>query len=124
MRDYTVRKSELLDILKGNRERHQGLYQEARTAYLLRAQVKLGQLLDDVNAGRMPNLLVDMPVPEDHTRDYDRVIRMLEMDLADDITITDSEAKAYVQDDWPWRRSFIANTVSYTGAAAEYAGEF
>jgi hypothetical protein len=49
----------------------------------------------------------------DQTKDYDRVIRMLEMTVDEIITIGAVEFQQYVMDDWTWKEQFTASNSAY-----------
>jgi hypothetical protein len=125
MRDIQVDKAELIKTLETNKKGHRKVYEEARENYLKAAAEELEKRLDAINAGRMVSLIVNLPVPEDHTRDYERVIKMLGMELRDEILLSEADYQQYVQDDWAWRRAWLANTASYTaGANVDYDDEY
>jgi hypothetical protein len=44
--------------------------------------------------------------PQDHTRDYDRMIKMLQMHQDDLFTLDDFQFAEYVMDDWGWKRQW------------------
>ncbi len=56
---------------------------------------------------------INLTVPVDHTKDYDRVIRMLTMSTADEITISESQFTQYVMDEWNWKAAFVGTTAMY-----------
>ena len=58
-----------------------------------------------------------MPVPEDHTEDYDREILMLKMEIEAVITLTAGEFDRYVMDNWGWKASFTTSNAPYLGEA-------
>jgi hypothetical protein len=60
-----------------------------------------------------------MTRPEDHTRDYDRVIAMLERHQGEAIDLLEDDFAMYVQDDWAWKAQFLASNSGYSGKAAE-----
>lgn len=121
MRDIRVSKDELLAILNQNRDKHRALYDEACANFLKAAEKKLRELLRNVNKGVIDALHVGLPVPEDHTRDYDRVIKMISLETREEMELSETDVRCYVMDEWAWRRAWAANTASYTGSAAEYA---
>lgn len=121
--NYSINRERLLGILRENRDNHGSLYEEAKANYLKAAKEALQDRFVQIEEGKVIDLYVSLPVPENHTRDYDRTIRMLEMDTRDVIPLTDTEAKTYVEDQWSWRRAWIDNTASYTGSADFYAAE-
>lgn len=111
----TVKKSELLEKIKKNREGHRAEFikaQDGFRAYLIR---ELEKRLVDARELRKVAGHFSLVEPEDHTKDYDRVIMMLEMSTSDDIVITEKQFQQYVMDDWNWMASFKNSTSNYIG---------
>jgi hypothetical protein len=54
-----------------------------------------------------------LPVPEEHTKDYDRAIRFISLDTREEIKLSEADAKSYVEDMWGWTASYLSNTSSY-----------
>lgn len=51
--------------------------------------------------------------PENHLEDYDRVINMLKMSVADKVELNAGDFDAYVRNNWSWRKSFLTSNVGY-----------
>lgn len=117
MNTVRVKKEELLKALQENREKHRDIFKEAQVNYRERLIEELDRRLEDVQRGRKVDLYFNFPEPEDHTKDYDRAIRMLEMSVEDELEISQHDFTRYVCDDWEWRRAWVQNTVSYTQGA-------
>jgi hypothetical protein len=111
-----VNKADLLDVLRENRAAHRDIFLTAQEKYRERIIEELDRRLADAKAGKAIDVYIRLPVPEDHTDDYDRIISMLMMSLDDEILLTERDAMTYVQDEWGWNASFFANTTSYTVA--------
>ena len=114
MKTITVNKKDLLDKLRENRDGHRATYEEAVEAYRAKAIEVFEQNIREVREGKPVRQYLELPVPEDHTSDYERVIAMLEWDEGEKVELTESEFRQYVQDNWGWAQSFMANTMSYT----------
>lgn len=113
MNQVKVNKAELLEKMNANRDGHADVFLKATVKYRERMQAHLETMLDDVKHHRPVSHRIDMPVPEDHTHDYDRVIAMLEMSIEDVITLSEQDFNCYVMDQWAWTASFTGNTTSY-----------
>ncbi len=109
----TVQKKELLGFLKNNRAEHNGYFLKAQEGYKKQFIMELENSLAEAKAGRNFRRSVSLDAPIDHTRDYDRIIKMLEMSVKDEVQITEREFSQYVQDDWAWKHDFIATNSSY-----------
>lgn len=117
METVTVRRSELLDALRTNREAHAGIVAEAIEGYQAECERLLLEHLAAVRSGRRKRIYVDLPEPVDQTRDYDRTIRMAEMSIDDAIELTLREFAQYVMDDWSWKQAFLASNSTYSATA-------
>lgn len=108
-----VKRDELLAVIKKNRDKHRAVFNKAQAAYRKRMIEELDSMLADAKAGRHIRRAVRMPEPEDHTRDYDRIILMLEMSIDDVFELNEYEFSQYVMDQWEWAATFASNTLSY-----------
>jgi len=124
--ETTVRKDELIAILRQNRDRHRGVFEAALHGYRERAAELLENKLEDLEAGRTPEIRILLSRPEDHTRDYDRTIKMLEMDTGDTFTLSEPNFARYVMDDWDWKRQWLRMSSQYAADATsrEYGDTF
>ena len=113
--DTKVKKRELIKILHDNRTSHAAAYQLAMEKYREKMMAWFNASVDTLKAGGWPEKTVNLPTPEEHTRDFDRAIRMLEMNVADEIELEEHEFNQYVMNEWSWHRAFLANTSSYLG---------
>ena len=108
-----VKRTDLLEILKLNRENHINTFNEAVVNYRQRLLEELEQRIKDVTEGKKVVHIIALPTPEEHTADYDRIIKMLTMSLDDEVTLEEELFEQYVNDVWLWNRAFMANTTSY-----------
>lgn len=109
----TVSRDELLEVLRRNRASHREAFSKAQALYRERAIAELDRALADARAGNGIRLSVSLPVPEDHTDDYDREIRMLEMSVHERVTLASHLFDQVVMDRWRWSASWESNTMSY-----------
>lgn len=112
----TVARTELLAALKSNREKHVAEYKEAESAFREAAIAKLKESMAAIEVhGEDPrkHMMLNLDIPQSHQRDYDIAIRMLEMSRDETIIIDETKYLQYVEDDWGWKASFTATTMSY-----------
>ncbi len=112
-----VKKSELMASIKTNRENHRELFLEAQKIYREMVIVELDKMLAEARSGKTIRKQVQLIEPKDHTKDYDRVIKMLEMSVDDEIEITQSEFAQFVLDDWSWKEQFLSVSNSYVNSS-------
>jgi hypothetical protein len=112
----TVKKEELLNAIRKNRETHRESFLEAQKGYRDTVIKALDQTLAEAREGQRFVLerITALVMPQEHTTDYDRVIKMLEMCVADEVTVTEQQFSQYVLDDWGWKKQFIATNSRYS----------
>lgn len=113
MNDIKVRKVDLISVMKGNRETHRAGFEEAMTGFRSAFIKKLDAMIEDANKNRKYIQNVGLTMPEDHSADYDRVIFMLEMDIEEEIELSETEFAQYVQDDWGWKKQWTTTNSYY-----------
>lgn len=112
----TVKKGTLLEKIKANRETHRAQFLKAQEGYREEVIKTLDRVLAEVRDGRpfQSHQIVGLTMPVEHTRDYDKVIAMLEMCVADEITVTETQFSQYVLDDWGWKQAFVTSNARYS----------
>jgi hypothetical protein len=97
------------------------VFRAAVEGYREQAERLLIAELTAIQQGRTPELRIILSRPRDHTRDYDRAIRMLEMDTRDELTLDERTFGQYVMDQWQWKSDFLRMSNSYAAGATEEA---
>ena len=111
----TVNKAELLASIKKNRDGHRAEFEKAQVGFRAAVIEELDRMLADAKSNKSLRLNVSLNAPQDHTKDYDRVIRMLEMSTADEVTVTESQFSHYVLDEWGWMAASKMTNSRYLG---------
>lgn len=117
MEKVTVNKAEALAILKTNRAKHRDIFLEALDGYGKEATKILTQRLEEVKKGSRKQIYISLPEPSDHTKDYDRAIKMLEMNISDTVMLSEQDFNNYVMDDWNWKQQFLQSNSMYSATA-------
>jgi hypothetical protein len=118
MENVTASKAEVLKALRANRDAHRGIFEEAVAGYRDEVTRQLEDFLDRIKSGQRMRIYLDLPEPLDHTKDYDRAIKMIELSVNDTIELSEMDVKQYVMDDWVWKQQFLASNSSYSATAA------
>lgn len=113
MKTVKVKRDELIERIRKNRDAHRAIFREAQEVYRQEVIKLLEQRLEDARNGRKIERGIRLQEPEDHTEDYDRVLTMLEMSVDAEIEISQMEFAQYVMDDWSWKDAWLANTAAY-----------
>lgn len=119
MPDYIkVNKDALIVKITEERDKHKAIYDEAvvayRAAFIEEAQAYAEEALERAATHRAFVHFTWLPVPEEHTEDFDRAIEMLEWEVGDEVTLSEHDFATLVQNQWGWARAFASNTTSYT----------
>jgi len=123
MREVKIRCDDLLVKVRENRTKHVKEYDEAVAGYkdaakdaVQKAMERLQERIDYLEAGEVLVLSAihfDLKVPQNHAKDYDQVIAMLDMCVDDKLTVRADEFACYVMDDWDWTSEFKNVTQFY-----------
>lgn len=109
-----VERDKLLLHLAKNREAHRALFEEAMEGYRVQAIEILEDHIQRISNNKPERVVVSLPLPEDHTDDYDRVIEMIQWSIDDEIWLDANEFNQYVRDQWLWKEQFLATAMTYT----------
>ncbi len=111
----TVKKSELLDRLKTNRQNHEDEYNEAIVLW----RKDLSRTIEEIHIKRplacseFPKELIELkqqcPTRHLHLEDYDHVIDMFEMSTKEEIELSGQAFANYCRDDWDWKETTYEN---------------
>lgn len=117
MNEITVPKAQLLSILKVNRGKHRAIFEEALEGYHRRVVEELQARLEAARAGTKWDALIVLVQPENHTKEYDRAIQMLEMDINETVILDEKQFTQFVQDEWGWTDRFLISNSNYSQTA-------
>jgi hypothetical protein len=113
MDQVVVKKTELLAKVKANRYTHRDLFVKAQEGYRKEVIQELDRMLSDAKHGKPIRRAISLPEPIDRTKDYDRVIAMLEMSVSDEIELEEDDFDRYVLDNWDWKDLAISTNSQY-----------
>jgi len=113
MQNVKVRKSDLMTVVESNREKHITEFNSAKKIFIEDAIEKLQDMLTTAqkNGRIIQNLGLTEPIS--YVQEYDTAIKMLQMSTEDVIELTQQEFQQYVEDQWSWKRNFVASTSIY-----------
>lgn len=124
MRPVKVKKSELLERIKLNREQHRKIFLEAVEGYRAEAERQLSAKIDAVRSSKKPiYVAISLYAPEDHTKDYDNAIDMIAMSVNEELEIDETSFNQLVRDDWQWKRQWLTSNAVYSSTAASAVKE-
>lgn len=113
MRTVRVNKGDLVNALTENRKKHKADYEKACEGYRDDMRTTLKDFVGKLSSGENVAVIIrDMP-PEDHTKDYDVALKMLEMSVEQTIELSQEDFHHLVLDDWDWKRGWMMSNSKY-----------
>lgn len=111
-----VNRDELVKRVQENRDNHRRIFEEALVGYKTAAIAALEQCIRQLQNNKIHGFqsVTTLPVPVDHTKDYDAVLDMLSMSEDENIEIGEDDFRSYVRDEWHWKGQFTATASNYT----------
>ena len=106
-----------IDYLRPNMEKHRAIFEEAVEGYRAEALRLLEEQIERIKKGRLVPVQIMLPLPVDHTKDYERVIQMMTICQDEEIELTEEDFAAYVMDDWRWKQEFLVSNSRYSQTA-------
>lgn len=113
MHQVKVKRTQLLEKIKANRDAHRELFLKAQKGYRELMIEELDRMLKEAREGKPIRRAVSLVEPADHTEDYDGVIARLEMSVEDEITIDAQSFDQYVRDKWHWKAFADQTNMAY-----------
>lgn len=118
MRMVKISKVKLLDKLKENRKDHRVIFEEALEGWKARVIGVLDCACREAREGRKYKTHFNLPIPNDHTADYDEIIERVEWHEEEFIELDVIEFNRYVRDNWDWMPDFIGLASSYSSSSS------
>lgn len=116
MNAIKMKRLELLEIVKTNKEKHIAEYNESVEDYkklvlqINTANLKLAKTND---LEQFKRIKATPSKPETYEDSYKRAIRMLELSIEDVIEVEEDVFNQLVLDEWNWKRAFTATSALY-----------
>ena len=113
-RVMTVKKAELIEKIRANKEAHIKAYAAAEIAYKKEALKQLAELINEVDGGSL-NIRLDLTTPVDNRKNYDKIIQMFEWDVLEEVELTQQEFNEYILDETEANRHAMLSNSVYLG---------
>ncbi len=108
-----VKKQELIDRIKANKNKHIELYEKAVIAYKKEALEQLDNLTGDVENGVL-DIKLNLVTPINNEQNYDDIIEMFEWDVEEIVDIGQNEFREYVQDETDFAQQAMFSNMIYS----------
>jgi len=116
MYDVKVSRTELLDIVRKNKEKHVKEFNEAVEDFK-KAVIKIAEenlkLVQSGNLDEIAKVKANPAKPTSYESSYTRAIRMLELSVDDTIELDEHTFSQLVLDEWEWKKSFEFSNSTY-----------
>jgi hypothetical protein len=140
-----VSNKELLTIVTDNKKKHDEIYEAAEAGYwqeaseflkkyqkdtLVAMKKQYRKTVKDLKKQVVKELkmveqkkksgyyYMNKPFPENHSEDYQTVIRKLELSVEPELELETGEFDCFVQNKWSWRQSFLNTNAYYANSYA------
>ncbi|MFQ5503356.1 MAG: hypothetical protein ACE5F1_01005 [Planctomycetota bacterium] len=123
-RTFTYAVEALIKVLQANLEQHRAIFEEALAGWKRVVTERLARAFTDAQAGIRYRTHFTLVQPQDHSNDYRRWIKMLEMTTDPSVDLTEQEFSQYVMDDWRWKGEFLRAASTYSRSAAKALEEY
>lgn len=119
---YTFDKETVLKTLIENRSQHDSIFREALEGYKKTTIQHFKDNIRKIEKGKLISF-INLQVPKNQIKDYDRVISLLEQSKGEEVELTEVQFANYMLDDWDWKQSFYAANSAYSFTAASKLNE-
>lgn len=128
--EFEFKREDILARLRINLETHREEYDTALQGYWLeveeqakniasKARALAKEAVSDKKPENFHGWSITARRPEDHSKDYERVIDMLELAQETTIKLNEHTFATYVRDEWEWKQDFLATSAFYSGKFSE-----
>jgi len=118
MNAIKMKRLDLLDIVRANKEKHIADFNEAVTDYvalvLTNADFNL-KLARTAELKEFRKMKLPVQPPTSYEDSYKRAIRMLELSVDNIIEVEEDVFNQLVLDEWSWKHSFVTSSSMYKG---------
>lgn len=105
-----IEKQQLLTVLRENLKKHVAEYDAAMNDYWEALEIYHEAQLNRAKSRTKKGPEIPAPTePTSQAKEYEKVIRQLELSIDDRVTLNDTQFQTYVMDDWFWKTTFQMN---------------
>lgn len=116
-----LKKSQLLEVVKKNRETHIDDYKDALSGFKEQRKKILTKMAEKADRGEEEidiSPLWNLRKPDSHQKDYDRVISMLTHHVGETVELSNDDFGRYFQDEWDWKEGWTTSNSIYSAKIA------
>jgi hypothetical protein len=117
MQNVVIKKSVLLETLTRNRAAHKEQFATSVIEFFTASKNIVTAAVKSLPEGDektivipydrpLKGLSLTLPAPVHHLCEYDRSIKMLEMEVRDELELSSTEFEQFIEDQWHWKQGF------------------
>lgn len=108
-----LKRTDLLTVLRANRDNHRAIYEKAFDKYRNAVIDETNRQLDEFKAGGIQRIAVHLPQPADHTDEYDAVIGLLTDSTEATVQLDVNDYSQFYMDNWSWTQQWAGTNSTY-----------
>jgi hypothetical protein len=112
-RTVKIKKNDLIQAIKKNRETHIEDFNRAVEAYKIEAIKQLKNGIREAKNGSL-KVSLNLVTPIDRSAEYDKIIKIFEWEIANEVELTQKEFLEYVEDDNDYAKQALFCNSTYT----------
>jgi len=109
-----VKKAELIEKIKQNKENHVKMFRKAIVAYKKVALTQLEEQIERVDDGALDAKL-NLITPQNRESEYDKLLVMFEMEVEEFVELEQREFNQYVHDEFNFAIEATMSNMAYIG---------
>jgi len=114
-RSITVKKTELISKIKENKTNHIQEYDKAVIAFKERVTRQLEESRLALESGDYSKVNFRLTVPENKSDEYDKLVKMFEWEIKEEVELSQAEFNEYVLDETPFALQAKISNSAYLG---------
>lgn len=114
LNNVVVKKEVLLTTMKENLGAHKAEVLELLALRIDKAEKYFKNQVSLMLSGVWePEVEVNFPIPTNNSAAYEKAIKMVEMDIREEIELTGDQFDKLIQDNWDWKSNFLTVSGMY-----------
>src|ERR1700760_1497557 len=118
-----MNKEKLIQIVKANQAKHQEQFTKAHESYKKQVLEWFEKQQEALKNDKHFTTYLNLPEPKNQSRDYNRVLSMLENSVDTEIMLNENDYRQYIQDIWSWTNAFKTTASAYGVVDPDYDEE-
>jgi len=112
MDTITVKKKDIISALEKNKKKHIKAYEKAVQEYDKIARKQIKEFEKELDKGNM-GMQINLTTPINNSARYSKLINMFELELKDEIELSQSQFDEFIHDEFGWSRQAYATNESF-----------